>query len=58
MFKTTEKLFQSTGGFVPMRFGGLSLDVVLLLVFVFYVKIAQMWCSTRKDLKQIGSGHT
>lgn len=22
-----------------------------------YVKIAQPWCSTRKDLKQIGSGH-
>jgi hypothetical protein len=32
MCKTTEKLFQSTGGFVCVRFGGLSLGIVLSLV--------------------------
>lgn len=53
MFKTTTKCSQSTGGFVCVRFGGLSLGVVFVIgvFFCCYVKIAQTWCSTGKDLR-------
>ena len=58
MSKTTAKCFQSTGGFVWVRSGGMSPGVFVVGLFCYYVKIAQGWCSTRKDSSQTGSGHT
>lgn len=56
MFKTTAKCFQSTGGFLWVR--SKEWVQVFLLVFCYHVKIAQAWCSTRKDLEldRFGAG--
>lgn len=39
MFKTTAKYSQSTGGFVCVRFGGLSLGVVSVIGVFFVVVV-------------------